>query len=585
MKSSLPLPLVILPMLLGAETPQAPANFISSLERDAGWVLLFDGESTQGWKGLGRDEFPAKGWNVEGGCLHHVNQGGGGDIMTTEAFGDFELEFEWRVSKAANSGVKYRVQDGGTAYQAFGPEYQVLDDERHLNGMASETSAGALYDLVPAGEKTLAPITDFNRGRIVSAGGRIEHWLNGQRVLEIDLASERWRRALADSKFSGTADFGRAPSGHIALQDHGDEVWFRSIKLRSLPAPASNEVSLLRGFGLDQWYEYGDARYVLEDDEILGEVKGGGQSFLLSKRAFGDFIFEVDVKNELPGNSGIQIRSHEKDNGRPFGYQVEIDPSDRSWSGGLYDEARRAWLQNLNENPAGRAAFQRGEWNRFRIECFGPWIRVNVNGIPTTDYFDTYDVEGRFGLQVHSGNNTRVRWRRPRVWDFGTRAWHSAMASNSAMACTPVTGEWQVTPEEITGVSGRGPLAILRIDGMPGSAGDYTMRGEFLLEAGTFHILARRCARMRGTVEGRELLTREGDSWRIVPTATDLAKAGEWNEFSVCLDGDRIVVLVNGRRAADERGPIGTEDDELLLMVVGPASHIRLRDIEFLGDV
>ena len=117
------------------------------------------------------------------------------------------------------------------------------------------------------------------------------------------------------------------------------------------------------------------------------------------------------------------MRSHVNDRGRLYGYQIEIDSSERAWSGGLYDEARRGWLQDLADNEAGRKAYRYGEWNRYRIECIGPWIRVWLNGIPTVDTFDTEDLEGVIGLQVHSGKNTRVRWRNPQLWDLGRREW------------------------------------------------------------------------------------------------------------------------------------------------------------------
>jgi len=149
---------------------------------------------------------------------------------------------------------------------------------------------------------------------------------------------------------------------------------------------------------------------------ILGRIGGGGQSFLATERSFDDFILELDVKTELPGNSGIQIRSRETEAGRLVGYQIEIDPSERAWSGGLYYEGGE-WVQNLEGNDAGRAAFVNGEWNHFRIECFGPTIRAWVNGIPTTTYADARDAAGVIGLQVHNGNNTRVRWRNIRLWE------------------------------------------------------------------------------------------------------------------------------------------------------------------------
>ena len=405
------------------DTPAATPNRLSRLEADAGWHLLFDGETTQGWHAAGRIGFPAQGWEVQDGALHHLSGRGGGDILTDAFFGDFELEFEWRVAKGANSGLKYLVREDEGRRHAYGPEYQILDNAEHADGNAPKTSAAALYALCPPEYPWPAPAGEYNKGRIVVRDGRLEHWLNGTRVLAIDTGSERWRAALATSKFAGDSDFATPGLGRIALQDHGDEVWFRSLKLRELPAAVGREVELYDGLSLEPWREIGDARYVADGDAILGEVEGGGQSFLVTRRTFGDFVLEMDVLSAATGNSGIQIRSHQREDGQLYGYQIEIDPSSRSWSGGLYDEGRRAWLQNLADNPAGRESFKIDEWNRYRIEAVGPWIRASVNGIPTVDYLDTFDLEGVVGLQVHMGEGTRVRWRSPRLWDMGRREW------------------------------------------------------------------------------------------------------------------------------------------------------------------
>ena len=216
--------------------------------------------------------------------------------------------------------------------------------------------------------------------------------------------------------------------------------------------PAAREIELFNGRDLAGWTPLGDAVWEVEDGELLGRIGGGGQSFLVTDRPYGDFRLEVDVKTELPGNSGIQIRSHVNEQGRLFGYQIEIDPSERAWSGGLYDEARRGWLQNLEGRDEARAAFRHGEWNRYAIECRGPWIRTWIDGVPITDYLDPLDMEGVIGLQVHSGNNTRVRWRSFRMVDHGEQGW----------APVAPDGDWTVNQDPYsaarTGVSD--PLAL-----------------------------------------------------------------------------------------------------------------------------
>jgi hypothetical protein len=198
---------------------------------------------------------------------------------------------------------------------------------------------------------------------------------------------------------------------------------YLELRLRVRAELAGSEVKLFDALTLAGWRALGDARYSADMGAILGEVGGGAQSFLVTEREFGDFVLDVDVKNEAPGNSGIQVRSHVGANGRVQGYQIEIDPSPRAWSGGLYDEGRRAWLDDLADDEHARRAFAPGEWNHYRVECHGPWIRAWVEGVPTADWLDPLDLAGFIGLQVHSGKDTRVRWANFRMRDLGTRRW------------------------------------------------------------------------------------------------------------------------------------------------------------------
>jgi hypothetical protein len=169
-------------------------------------------------------------------------------------------------------------------------------------------------------------------------------------------------------------------------------------------AVAADTVPLFDGKTLNGWKKVGGgATFRVENGAIVGEVGPGPNTFLRTEKTFGDFRLELDVKLDVPGNSGIQIRSHQKpgENGRVYGYQCEIDPSPRAWTGGLYDEARRAWLYPLNGHPEAQKAFKRAEWNHFLIEARGPSIKTWVNGVPCTDLLDTADLEGFIALQVH----------------------------------------------------------------------------------------------------------------------------------------------------------------------------------------
>jgi hypothetical protein len=206
----------------------------ASAEAKGKWVVLFDGRSTDAWRCYNRDAFPDKGWKVEGGQLKTVAGGDRCDLVTREKYQDFELEVEWRVSPGGNSGIFYHVAEGPPNSYETGPEMQVLDDEQHPDGKDPKTSAGALYGLVAPTNKTLRPVGQFNKARLVVRGGRVEHWLNGRKIIEYDLGSDSLRALIAASKFKDLPRFAQERSGHIALQHHGEEVWFRKVRVRRL---------------------------------------------------------------------------------------------------------------------------------------------------------------------------------------------------------------------------------------------------------------------------------------------------------------------------------------------------------------
>jgi hypothetical protein len=244
--------IALLALVACSAEQQPQLNALSASEEAAGWKLLFDGETFEGWRGLGRDSIPEGHWVIEDGSIRKVASGAvptapdgqpleGGDIMTVESYRDFELVLEWKVSPAGNSGIKYNVsEEMSTAspptHAALGFEYQILDDERHPDALNGPTRmASALYDLLPPGaDKLLRPVGSFNEARIAFRETHGEHWLNGAKVLEFELGSAAFDSALAVSKYSPIDGFAAKRKGHIVLQDHGDDVWFRNIKIREL---------------------------------------------------------------------------------------------------------------------------------------------------------------------------------------------------------------------------------------------------------------------------------------------------------------------------------------------------------------
>lgn len=199
-----------------ASTPAAP------------WQSLAD---TAQWRSVGASTLDPR-WQVSDGELA-LTVAGGGDIISVGTYGDFELEFEWRLPVAGNSGLFYRAVDASPVW-ARAVEYQLLDDREAEDRIVPSHRAGAAYDLVAPTRDMLRTIDDYNHARIVACGSRVEHWLNGVRVAVYDTGSEDWRQRVAASKFAGQADFAKARRGHLALQDHGNAVYVRGMRIRAL---------------------------------------------------------------------------------------------------------------------------------------------------------------------------------------------------------------------------------------------------------------------------------------------------------------------------------------------------------------
>jgi hypothetical protein len=216
----------------GEPTVTTSPNQLTPDELQQGWRLLFDGTSTAAWRGYNRHDLP-DGWQAVDGALTRV--GRAGDIITVETFRNFELVLEWMVRERGNSGIFYRAVESDAPIYHSAPEMQVLDDERHPDGRSELTSAGANYALHPAPRGIVRPAGEWNEARIVVNGNLVEHWLNGTRIVEYELHSHDWNRRVADSKFAEWPPYGKAAEGHIGLQDHGDWVAFRNIRIRVLP--------------------------------------------------------------------------------------------------------------------------------------------------------------------------------------------------------------------------------------------------------------------------------------------------------------------------------------------------------------
>jgi len=230
-------PMLVTTLVIGGlvvvATGAAPAddalNTLTAKEQAEHWRLLFDGQTTAGWRGFRKQTIP--GWQAIDGALTRVGEAG--DIVTVDEFGDFELTLEWKLGSNGNSGVFYRVVEDDPVMWHMAPEYQIIDNA-YKEPLKPGQYAAANYDLDPPSRDVTKPIGSWNDTRILARGAHVEHWLNGVKVVEYELWTPGWEQLVRDSKFKDYAKYGRARRGHIGLQDHNDRIRFRNLKIREL---------------------------------------------------------------------------------------------------------------------------------------------------------------------------------------------------------------------------------------------------------------------------------------------------------------------------------------------------------------
>ncbi|MGX5820761.1 3-keto-disaccharide hydrolase [Chitinophaga lutea] len=238
MKRILSSALLIAVMAGSAVAQNGPS--LSKKEQKAGWKLLFDGTSTKGWRGYLKQDAPAA-WKVENGALFFdadAKKAGasGGDLITDGEYENYELEVEWKISEGGNSGIIFGVHEDPKyrATYATGPEMQVLDDARHSDGKIHKHNSGDLYDLIASPARYAKPVGEWNKAKIIKKDGKLTLIFNGKQTAQVTMGSAEWKELVGKSKFKTWEGFGAYAKGHIALQDHGDKVWYRNIKIREL---------------------------------------------------------------------------------------------------------------------------------------------------------------------------------------------------------------------------------------------------------------------------------------------------------------------------------------------------------------
>lgn len=230
-----PIAVLALSLALQSAGSSSPApNTLTAAEKAAGWQLLFDGRTLDAWRGYRREALPDAGWEIRDGTVRTVAKVKGAELITRRKFTDFEFAWEWRVAPGGNNGVKYFVTEERP--QSPGHEYQMIDDTGYPGTLGPGHLTADFYDVLPApADKPIRPAGEWNSSRIVVSGARVEHWLNGRKVLTYDLGSAAVEAGIEKSKFKGHPGFGEKIAGHIMLTYHQDECWFRNLKIREMP--------------------------------------------------------------------------------------------------------------------------------------------------------------------------------------------------------------------------------------------------------------------------------------------------------------------------------------------------------------
>lgn len=356
---------------------------------------------------------------------------------------------------------------------------------------------------------------------------------------------------------------------------------------------------LFDGKTLDGWVQHGgQASFRVEDGCIVGEVGPGPNSFLCTTKTYGDFDLTLEFRIDETCNSGIQIRSHVREKAdRVFGYQCEIDPSERSWTGGIFDEGRRGWIDPLEGDDAARAALRREDWNTMRILAVGPHLRTWVNGVPCADHLDPMDLEGIIALQVHNGSSGRLRWRNLKLKDLGRSEWKPLIGDSLAGWQRRGGGEWTLEDGVLRGRSSKdesqhGHLATEK------TYDDFAIRLQYRAHQGNSGLYFRAeltdgnpgirgfQAEIDPEKDAGGLYETGGRGWVVKPSPEQVAKwyrPNAWNEMSVIALGDRVAVHVNGHLTAELKNDSGRRSGHIALQLHGGQDmDIEIRDIEVL---
>jgi len=402
--------------LLLCSCTQKEQNVLTEAEKAEGWKLLFDGQTMNGWKDYNGTTLTAP-WHVVDGCIQAKGEGsdGSGYIVTDKQYENFELSWDWKLSKGGNSGMLYHVVERPQFKVPYitGPEYQLLDVPNFPGELEEWQKMGVDYAMYLPDQSKMKvnPWGKWNNSKIVFDNGHVEHWLNGEKILQFEAWTDDWHKRKNSGKWENAPEYGLAKKGVICLQDHGDPASFRNIKIKELPRKTGQEVNLFNGKDLNGWEAYGTELWYVKEGLLYCESGPDKEyGYLATRDYYDNFDLTVEFKQEADGNSGVFIRSFIEEGVKVNGWQVEVAPKGHG-TGGIYESYGRGWIAQINKKQ--EEYLKVGDWNTMRIRVEGDHIKTWLNGNEMIDLTDAKigAGQGRIALQIHDGGGIKVAWR------------------------------------------------------------------------------------------------------------------------------------------------------------------------------
>ena len=390
-------------------------NYLTTKEREEGWQLLFDGKSLNGWRDYNGSALTGS-WDAADGCIHADGKGSdeSGYIVTKDIYENFEIKWDWKISKAGNSGLLYHVVEGLKFPVPYitGPEYQLIDNLYFQDSLEKWQMCGADYAMYTPDSLNcnIFPAGQWNNSKIIFDNGHVVYYLNGNKIIEYEAWTDDWHARKKNGKWMHANEYGLAKKGVFCLQNHGYPAWFRNIKVRELQKK-TKEISIFNGEDLNGWEIYGQELWYVQDSILIsksGPNKGYG--YLATRDYYDDFEFTADFKQVADGNSGVFFRSFIEPGAFVNGWQVEVAPKGRD-TGGIYESYGRGWLIQI---PEGRENILKAEdWNTMRIRVQGENVTTWLNGEEMASISDEKIAkgQGRIALQIHDGGGIKVLWK------------------------------------------------------------------------------------------------------------------------------------------------------------------------------